>query len=66
MNVTASITVDDGMTVEELRKTLDSVPGGAKISITSYNGDRPGESSYSTMEFRWDIKNGPALTAYDK
>lgn len=56
MKVQASITVKHGMTVAELNKALTVVPETAQVSISTYRADRPGESSYSTMTFSWDIQ----------
>lgn len=55
MNVKASVTVNHGMTAEELKKALEVVPDDAKIAISTYRADRPGESSYSTITFNWVI-----------
>lgn len=56
MRVQASITVNHGMTVSEFNKALAVVPDDAKISINTYRGDRPGETSCSTITFSWELK----------
>jgi len=55
MNVQATINLKHNSTVRELKEAMEKVPDTARITIRHYTGDRPGESSYSTITFTWSI-----------
>lgn len=62
MQVTATATLKYNTTVAELNEVLSQVPDHAKVSVRSYTGDRPGESSYSTLTFTWELGPKQNLT----
>ena len=62
MQVTATATIKYDTTVSELREVLSQVPANAKVAVKSYVGDRPGESSYSTLTFTWELGTTENLT----
>lgn len=51
--MTTRMDVKSDTTVAMVRKFLDHCPEGAKIKITSHIGDRPWDSSWSTIEASW-------------
>lgn len=59
MRVTANLRLNDGATVAELAQALREIPQTATIRVHTYTADRPGEISYSELEFTWDTKTKP-------
>jgi hypothetical protein len=53
MQMSASITVKHGMTVDDLRAVLDNVPDSATVSVKTHAGDRWEMDSHS-MTFSWE------------
>ena len=52
---TATVNLTGTMTVGDLIKAIEKIPEDAKFSIDTFRGDRPGETSYSKVTFRWNV-----------
>lgn len=55
VRVTASITVPRDMSKSQLLAAIDGVPDHAVLSVYRVDGDRPWESSSTTIKFTWDV-----------
>ena len=53
MRTEVSIRVDDKLTAGQLIEKLKRFPADAKISVYTYQGDRPWDSGYSELEIEW-------------
>ena len=55
VRVSASVTVKHDTTKGQLELATANIPDDARISMSAYVADRPGESSYSTITYTWTI-----------